>query len=277
MALKEILVQVDTSKHVAKRLRYAAELARQNDAHLTGLYALANPIIGPYIGEQMSAEIIQTLMNLAREGGTRAKQAFEAAVAPSGVSREWRIGEGTPEDVVAEHGRYADLIVTGQVDPDEDSPLGGASDLPEAVALNSGRPVLVVPVRGDFSPPPKRILVGWNASRESSRAVHDSMGFLKAAERVEIVAVNPDPLALGPLPGADIAGHLARHGVKANAKRAGGEDADAAHVLLGYAGEMGADLLVMGCYGHSRLREMVLGGATRGMLRQMTVPVLLSH
>jgi nucleotide-binding universal stress UspA family protein len=121
----------------------------------------------------------------------------------------------------------------------------------------------------------KKILVAWNASREASRAVADAMPMLEAADSVEVFAVEPN--GMGDAPGADIAAHLARHGINATANKTTGLDIDVGDVLLNQAADSGADLIVMGGYGHSRMRELVLGGATRHILEHMTVPVLLSH
>ena len=171
--------------------------------------------------------------------------------------------------------RYADLVVVGQADPE---PTATPSDLPETVALATGRPVLVVPHIG-AKPPGKTVLLCWNASREAARAAADALPFLKAAQKVIVLVVNPKVSAAGhgAEPGADAAAWLARHGVKVTVQRDVAPDADAGAVILSRAADLGADLIVMGIYGHSRLREMVLGGASRTLLGSMTVPVLMSH
>ena len=151
-------------------------------------------------------------------------------------------------------------------------------DLPETVALTTGRPVLVVPFIG-AKPPGKIVLLCWNASREAARAAADALPFLKAAQKVIVLVVNPTVSAEGhgEEPGADAAAWLARQGVKVTVQRDVAPDADVGGLILSRAADHDADLIVMGIYGHSRMREMVLGGASRTLLASMTVPVLMSH
>jgi nucleotide-binding universal stress UspA family protein len=194
------------------------------------------------------------------------------------VSAEWReVSEGVEGDA-ALHARYADLAIVGQLDPDrvEGNLLWPR---PEQVTLASGRPVLVVPYAGRFDTVGKRVLIGWNASREAARAVNDAMPLLAAAELVTVLTIDPreGPSEHGELPGADISLHLARHGVKAQIERTVSTGLGIGEVLLSRAADLGADLLVTGAYGHSRARELLLGGATRTLLQSMTLPVLISH
>ena len=162
----------------------------------------------------------------------------------------------------------------GQDDPESDN-----TGVLETVLFDSGRPVLAIPFAGSLPTIGKRVLVGWNASREASRALHDALPLLAKAESATVFLANPKGGlgAHGEEPGADIARHLARHGVKVNVAKAVADDVSDSALLLNHASDMGADLLVMGAYGHSRLREFILGGVTRSLLREMTVPVLLSH
>jgi nucleotide-binding universal stress UspA family protein len=147
------------------------------------------------------------------------------------------------------------------------------------VMLASGRPVLAIPYAGQFEQIGERVLVAWNASREATRAVNDALPLLMGAKAVTILAVNPKHgiEGHGDVPAADIALHLARHGVKAEAAHTIAKDISEGDALLSYAADLGADLIVAGGYGHSRAREMVFGGATRTLLQEMTVPMLLSH
>jgi nucleotide-binding universal stress UspA family protein len=187
------------------------------------------------------------------------------------------LAEGATAELVALHARHADLVVLGQADP-EDGPPSAAGTVAAAL-FDSGRPVLVVPYAGTFVTAGRRVLVGWNASREAARAVNDALPLLVGAEVVTVSAVNPRRGldGHGDEPGADIALHLARHGVKVDVEHSAAPEIEAADILLNRASELSADLLVVGAYGHSRLREMILGGVTRSLLRQMTVPVLMSH
>ncbi len=169
------------------------------------------------------------------------------------------------------------LIVVGQHDPDQQVPT--PSDLPETVALATGRPTLVVPHIGAQKSLGKTILLCWNASRESARAASDALPLLSAAEKVVVLVIDPrsSPTGHGAEPGADVAAWLARHGVKVTVQRDVAADTDVGSVILSRAADHDADLIVMGIYGHSRMREMVLGGASRTLMASMTVPVLMAH
>mgnify|MGYP002654496368 CR=1 FL=1 len=279
MKICEILVHLDNTPRAEARLAIAASLARQHAAHLTALQVIdvAVPVMAMGDGGgggAVIAELMEQMRQSALTAGQKLKTAFEAALAREGIMGEWRQVEGTTAEVLARHGRYADLVVLGQDDPESDN-----AGVLEAVLFDSGRPVLAIPFAGKFTMIGKRVLVGWNASREATRAVHDALPILAKAESTTIFLANPKRGlgAHGDEPGADIARHLARHGLKVEVAKAVADDVSDSALLLNHASDMGADLLVMGAYGHSRLREFILGGVTRSLLREMTVPVLLSH
>jgi nucleotide-binding universal stress UspA family protein len=217
---------------------------------------------------------MEQMRQTALTAGAQLKTIFQEAIRREGVMGEWRQVEGRAVELLALHGRYADLLVMGQDDPES-----GNAGLLEAVLFDSGRPVLAIPFAGTFKTIGRRVLVGWNASREASRAVHDALPLLAKAESTCVFLANPKRglAAHGEEPGADIARHLARHGLKVEVAKTIADDVADSALLLNHASDMGADLLVMGAYGHSRLREFILGGVTRSLLREMTVPVLLSH
>lgn len=189
----------------------------------------------------------------------------------TGVRFEWRGKVGSPIDSVSIIGRSADLLVMGQPDPDQASP---ATDVLYGLILAAGRPVLILPHVGDFQHFGKRILLAWNGSREATRATYDALPLLKRAETVTVFSV--DPPEGQRIAGTDITTHLARHGVNATTANTVAEDTGVGDVILS-AVARSADMLVMGAWGHSRLRELVFGGATRQVLRKMTVPILMSH
>ena len=278
MKLCDILVHIDQSPRALMRLDIAAELARQHGAHLTALQVIdvALPVMamGDGGGGAVIAELMEQMRQSALAAGVKLKVAFEAALAREGIMGEWRKVEGTTQEILALHGRYADLLVLGQDDPESDS-----AGLLEAMVFDCGRPVLAIPFAGSFNTIGKRVLVGWNASREASRALHDALPLIAKAETATVFLANPKRGlgGHGEEPGADIARHLARHGMKVEVAMAIADDVPDSALLLNHASDMGADLLVMGAYGHSRLREFILGGMTRSLLREMTVPVLLSH
>jgi nucleotide-binding universal stress UspA family protein len=171
----------------------------------------------------------------------------------------------------------SDLVILGQVEPDVVMPTGPS--FPADVVMGAGRPALVVPFIGARATWGERILVAWNASREAARAVNDALPFLACAKSVTVLTVNPEQNGLEARrePGADIALHLARHGVKVEAERSIARGITVGDAILAEIGDNGHDMLVMGAYGHSRLREFVLGGVTQEMLQVMAVPVLMSH
>jgi nucleotide-binding universal stress UspA family protein len=280
MALKDILVNLDAAAASAARLDLACALARRHDAHLTGLFVVDISVAAMAGAEGGGAALAELIEIMRRDGLAAAKvaeDAFREKTRKEGVAAEWRMVEGVAPQQVALHGRYADLIVVGQDSPEEGAPAAGP--LLEAALFTSGRPVLVVPFAGRFETLGKRVLIGWNAKREAARAVHDALPLMTGAEAVGVLVVNPQPGSdmHGEEPGADIAQHLARHGVKVTVERIVAPELGADDALLNRAAESGADLIVIGGYGHSRLRELVLGGVTRGLLRHMTVPVLMSH
>lgn len=273
MAYKTIVLHLDTTEHCGARADQACALAAQFDAHLVAL-AVQSPLSIPGTAP---TEVVIDLLSEQWEADRRelegVAESFAASARVRGVaSVEPRFVVGIPEYVVGLHARYADLIVVGQGPASE----GG---IVENLVLNAGRPVLVVPRNWEHRPVGERVMVAWNARREATRALTDAVPLLQRAKQVDIVTVNAETQreGHGELPGADIALYLARHGVKANVLATTAEDIDVGDWLLSRAADLGADMMVMGAYGHSRLRELVLGGATRTVLDSMTVPVLMSH
>lgn len=279
MALKDILVFLDQSKTNGQRLETAVDIAERFQGRLTGL-AIAQTA---HIPEFMPAEFIAHQEQAAEKRNAAIRQTFEKRLGNTGVDWGWRAVTMTspaeaPLDVLSLHSHYADLTIVGQPDPDEtDGTM--PEDLPGKLALVSGRPVLGIPYAWRPQPVGRNILVAWNATRESSRAVHDAMPVLEQADEVRVLAMTRSGglEGHGEQPGADIAEHLARHGVKATAEHRVVKDIDVPDALLSAAADYGADLLVMGAYGRSRLREITLGGTSHGVLRSMTLPVLMSH
>jgi nucleotide-binding universal stress UspA family protein len=175
------------------------------------------------------------------------------------------------------HGRYSDLIVVGQYN--DAKPYESAPGVPDDVIITVGRPVLVVPYIGASATLGDNVLVAWNASREAARAVNDALPLIEDAHAVSAVVFDTatSDVEHADLPGADMSLHLARHGIDAQAQHIRAEGIDVGNMLLSRAADCGADLIVMGAYGHSRMREWMLGGVIRDLLRHMTVPVLLPH
>lgn len=277
MQYQDILVHIDNGEAMPGRLAVAVELAERFGAHLTGVYVDPGLALPTLIDVPVSSSLIEELENEHRERRERAEQQFRQTLDRTNLGNEWRLAQGELADTLSRHARYFDLAVLGQEGADDQKVVIGG--LPDSVALTCGRPVLVVPYIGAKSPPGKRVIVAWNGSREAARAINDALPILKGADKVEVMCANPEESELqgADLPGADLSLHLARHGVKAEAQTLVASDVEIGDLLLSRAADHDADLIVMGAYGHARWREVVLGGVTRQLLEQMTVPVLMSH
>ncbi|NKB58486.1 MAG: universal stress protein [Alphaproteobacteria bacterium] len=273
MALKNILVHVTETRQSELRLETAVALCVAHDAHLTGLIVRAMPVLPAYSVGPIPDMVLEPFEAQQDAAIAKARETFDTVVKHAGWTDRSSClqTEGNATDIVGIHARYADLTVTGQDMPDEDQWEISTVDL----ILRSGRPVLVTPHGTENKPIGKRIVIAWNASREAARAVADAVPLLETADSVEILTVAPQ--SRGEVPGVNIAKHLAHHGIAAEVKRLGVSETDAGEALLNYIENNNADLLVMGAYGHSRLREFVFGGTTRHVLRTMTIPVLMSH
>jgi len=278
MSFKNLLVHIDDGKACALRLEAAFALARELDAHLTGLYVAPDPYLPGNVRAEVPTNFLSTLQSQLEERLHAAVELYTQKAEKAGISPDCRTahcaGASIPE-VVSLHARYADLTILGQ--PEPDGPEGVAGPVTESVVLSSGRPALVIPYIGAGKSLGKKVMIAWDAGREAARAVADAMPLLQRAESVSVLAINPRRGDHGPQPGADISLHLARHGLKVEAQSLEAEDLSVAEALLSRMADEDVDLLVMGAYGHSRLRELVLGGVTREIFHQMTVPVLMSH
>jgi nucleotide-binding universal stress UspA family protein len=277
MGLKDILLHVDNSRACESRIRMAVELAQAQDAHLTGLYVRPQLELPGYLEAEVGVELLEIQRQAVADLAEAAADTFQNLTGREGLSAEWRAVDGGLARNLNLHARYADVVVVGQAD--DDDPRCVSQGLADRVVLECGRPVLVCPYIGAQFPLAERVVVAWNATREAVRAVNDALPFLVRAKKVEVIAVNPEPgdAGDGDIPSADICLHLARHGVKAEAHLIQASEIEVGDVLLSRTAEEAGALVVMGAYGHSRLREMVLGGVTRHLLEHMTVPVLMSH
>lgn len=276
MALKDILVHVDASRAAPRRVQAAMELAREHDSHLTGLHVMDIPPLPTYAEAQIPESILSQRRRGFEAQMDASEKLFQELTGNSGLSAEWRGVEGRLVDTLNRQGRYVDLIVLGQAEAGD--PLAHQQGLTDEVALESGRPVLVIPAAGAQPALGERVIVAWDGKREAVRAVGDALPILETAKAVTIVTVNPE--ASDPGRGnlaADMCLHLARHGISAEAKSLHGATAAIGSLLLDTARDEGADLLVMGAYGHSRWRELVLGGVTSHVLSHCDIPVLLAH
>lgn len=280
MEIKDIVVHVDGSERAAERIQLATKMAASRDAHLTGIFAVPDPYTPALMaGGYVPVDIFEQFRQEAVEESNKAEKLFQKITDAGGVHSEWRVEEGTARNVVSRHVRYSDIVVVGKGDYD-DPVKYPHPELSGDLIMTSGRPVLVVPNAGHYDTVGARILVCWNASREATRAVNDAMPFLQAADKVTVLAVNPHKPSggdHGETPSADIALHLARHGVNAEAASTVSAGIEVADTILARASDLGVDMIVCGAYGHSRTREWVFGGVTESLLRNTTVPTLLSH
>lgn len=293
MAFRNLLLHIDGTRACDKREDAAIAFAAEHDAHLTALYCTGEirlegwaewPIEGWAEG---GTDLAEEQAGQAHAAAETVVERFRRKAERAGIRYETRIAR-TRMNAVAErialHARYADLAILGQVDPDD--PPAGGSGLVEHVLLACGRPVLVIPYIGAPGQGTREgvafgrdVAVAWDAGREATRAVNDALPVLERARRVTVLAVNPAHWSSqhGEEAGADIALHLSRHDVDVGVRQLETGDLGPAATLLAQISDEFNDLLVMGGYGHSRMREIVLGGATRHVLEQMTVPVLMSH
>jgi nucleotide-binding universal stress UspA family protein len=306
MSYKTVLVHLDDSPGADQRLTLATSIALTGSGHLIGaamtgvsrfLYQNAVPDDDPNLALHLG---------FLRERAAASLAGFEARVSGMGLTAyEQRVLDDEAGGGISLLARYADLVVIGQFDPDQAAP-SVMSDFPAYVIMNAGRPVLIVPHTSSApaaaaaptaallaAPAPaarpgafRTVLISWNASNEAGHAVSAALPLLKRADHV-IIAVfdaEADRVAHGAEPGADLAVYLARHGIRATVLSRTTErhgpfrrHGDVGDALLALAGEVAADLLVMGAYGHSRLRETIIGGVTRTVLHHMTIPVLMTH
>ncbi|HEV8678582.1 MAG TPA: universal stress protein [Stellaceae bacterium] len=280
MASRDILVVIDNPAHVGGLFAPAAALAGASGARFTGLYAGGYPAASAYGDLSGWMQLVEAYLEAQRAEAAAAAAAFRAELAARKLDGDWiyREGEGDPSDSVIALAAVYDLVVLGQPDPAAE-PAGAMALRPEAVVLGAGRPVLMVPYAGSFAEIGRRVLVAWNGTREAARALHDAMFALERADVVIVIEVAPpgEPGGSGRLAAADVAAALARRGIAARAEIETAGDIGIDDLLLSRAADLAADLLVMGAYGHSRLREFVLGGVSRGIFRHMTLPVLLAH
>ena len=257
--------------------RYGVSVAETFDAHVFGIAFAYEPILAPSVMGGMPPEIIEEQRAEGENAASALIAKFEDAVRLRGLSAESRMiptSVAGAADLFGQIARRFDLSVVGQAEPNSVAP----QDLIiEAALFESGRPVLVVPYIQKEPLRLDRVIVCWDASRNAARAIADAMPLLERSKSIDVVVVATERPKSDELPGADIAQHLARHNLNIDLKRIVTGGTDVASTILSYAADVSADFIVMGGYGHSRLREFVLGGATRGILSAMTIPTLMSH
>lgn len=269
-SLKALLVQVDDHDGCANRCRLTARLADAHGAHVIGVYA-RRPLRIPTPAEITSgAGLLDAQQSAIAELEAQARSTFEATTGH--LSSEWRALDGLPDEVIAAHSFYADLVVVGCA-----TQTARSLRTADKLVIRSGRPVLAIPEAFSATALGRRTLIAWNSRREASRAVNDALPLLDGAEAVHVLSIQTAEFKPAPTAGSQLCAHLARHRIQATHETIPSDPGHEGIALLGAAERFGADLLVMGAYGHTRLRELVLGGVTDHMLTHMALPVLFSH
>jgi nucleotide-binding universal stress UspA family protein len=279
MSYKTILVCLNDLERNQTLLDSAAGVARYFDAYLQGIYVV--PAIEVYAGIGFEPVIFEANRDLFMNAEKSVRAMFNSIIKDTGISGRIEVIDSTSPNITAhviDHARRSDITIINQ--PSEDTSLSVVGrDFVERILLSTGRPTLVLPSKGKTSIAADLVIVGWSGKREAARAVFDSVPLLRSAKKVQLVWVDPEKEypPPGSLPGAELATTLSRHGINTMIESISTGGGEAGETLLTAVAESGAELLVMGAYGHSRLSEMILGGATRSVLKGMKCPVFFSH
>jgi len=270
---KSILLHLDGSARSVERIKLARRLAETFDAEVTGLPCTLSALMRYPFAIEAAAEAVAIMQEIDKAAHDKLQAVFAAHSAGS-QRMHWAEPESDGPWGFARRALYADLMVLGQ--RDRNDPMDGElpGDFLPSVLMESGRPALVLPYAGPVGPIGRNVLVAWKETRESARAVTAALPWLCKAARVHVVAYGEDAEASL----QRLQDSLRMQGVQNITLHSGGsKENDIGNKLLSFASDLGSDLLVMGCYGHSRAREWVMGGATLSILQWMTLPVLMSH
>ena len=275
--IKDLVVNLVVGPDADAAGDYAVSVAEAFEAHVFGIAFAYEPIVPPSAMAAMPPEILESQRAEGESSANAAIARFEESARRAGLSVESRMMSTSlagGAELFGQVARRFDLSIVRQAQPDD---LVAQDLIIEAALFESGRPVLVVPYIQEQPLKLDQVVVCWDASRNAARAIADAMPFLRRSKSIDVVVVATERPKSDELPGADIAQHLARHELNIDLKRIVTGGGDVASTILSHAADSGADFLVMGGYGHSRLREFILGGATRGILSAMTVPTLMAH
>jgi nucleotide-binding universal stress UspA family protein len=276
--IRSILLHADDSTRWDERLRYAASIAAAFDADLTTLYAVDSVWAEHPLAMAQSPDAATILLQMQDRRLQEARAGYERVAESMSMRSRMHWKEARPLEparAVTLHALAADLSILAQAEPVRSAERTTSRHLVESVVIDSGCPALVVPYIGAPAPTGDVALIAWKNTRESAQAVKAAIPFLKRARRVVLVTwrEHDEP----PVSDPDIAAYLSCHGIEPTLRSYRAASAQVGEAMLSIAAECSADLLVMGCYGHSRAREHVLGGATRSILDSMTIPVLMAH
>ena len=276
-AIAQILVHFDPSPAAAQRLHVACKLAQRHGAALTALYAAMPTFVDVPFAPNLGPDMGVAMRQVDDTSLERAREVFDAGQKSAELRVTWaEIRDDPIMAVFAQQALYADLLVLGQNYPTAENPSYVPSDFAQSIIIMSGKPTLMVPGIGVLSDIGETVVIAWKPSREAARAVVAVLPFLQMAKAVHVVSWDSTEEFVGGQ-GLGLDSYLGLHGVKATWHRQGAETKDIGELLLSRAFDLQADLLVMGCYGHSRAREWVMGGVSRTILSAMTLPVLMSH
>jgi nucleotide-binding universal stress UspA family protein len=278
-SLKQLLVHLDATAASSRRLAAAREIARAHDAAVTALYAVMPALLDSPLALEAGPSVAWTLQEMDDDRRKAARALFDQAQASSGTPAAWAQTRDFPIiGAFAHQAFYADLMVLGQHDASDVESAGVPADFVESVIVASGKPALVLPCEGGSPFTGETAVIAWKPTREAARAVSAALPLLQRARRVHVLSwaqhenENVDGASM------DLGSFLKLRGIEpAWHAEAGSEPEFLGELLLSRAFDLDADLLVMGCYGHSRAREWVLGGTTRTILQSMTLPVLMAH
>jgi nucleotide-binding universal stress UspA family protein len=275
--IKDLVVNLGGSAAPDITADYAISMAKAYGAHVVGVAFIYEPVIPGSLLGGVPTDLIEVQREENAKAAKTAVASFEAAARTTAVSAETRLLDASiagASDLFGRIARRFDIAVVGQAQREQ-----GVSEelLIEGALFGSGRPVIVVPEIQKQGMTLDRVMVCWDGSRPAARAIGDAIPFLARAKAIEVVVVTGERDKSGEITGTNMKRHLARHGINVEIKRIAAGEVDAQTAILAHAADTGTDFIVMGGYGHSRLREFILGGVTRSILKSMPVPVLMSH
>ncbi len=280
MPLRDLLVAFDDTPAARAALRYAVQLAQENDCVLTGAYVHTNTQVSSEMMRWVGPEIISTMEQAEREAARSHEQVFHAIVDDCGMSLdrvEWVVESGEPGSTLARIGRFHDMMVTGQFVRALARESGALE--PEDLVQRSGRPILVVPQMYDAPPRSDLAVLAWDGSRSSARALADTLHFLQPQQRLDVITVETGRARdlYAPMPERDIIVHLQRHGVDARLVSVEAPPDRVGHAILDHCDVVRPDLLIIGAYGRAKFGSLLFGAVTRHILEHMHVPVVVSR
>ncbi len=281
MPVNTILVSLNAKNRADTVLRIACGLAREHEAHLIGVYVVPDVKPVAMFEAYLATDFFDEQQKQFNKCADKMRRFFKKEASRNSLTSEWlqvhAVNQILADQVIA-HSGQADLIVVNQTDTWATS-LDPEPDFADRLIMASGRPVLIIPNSGEFETIGKRVIIGWKPAREAVRAVHDALPILVKSKKVTLVTIDTqdDSYSDDTSSTHQMVEMLRRHGVNAEVQAPVISDIPAGEALLNEVAVLGADLIVVGAYGHSRLRELLLGGVTRFLLKHATVPVLMSH